>query len=100
MQTKFSACNSLSPVLKDQKLFLSHTGRAHLTGGSISEESPVCSSKGQALQYAYGLDFLSIQASQLWMEYPSRGKDEYPLARKRQQNLRRQDAVLIYLIPP
>src|SRR5262245_56256927 len=34
------------------------------------------SSKGQALQFAYGLDFLSIQAYRLWMEYPSRGKYE------------------------
>jgi hypothetical protein len=29
-----------------------------------------------SLQFAYGIDFLSIQASRLWMEYPSRGKDE------------------------
>ena len=28
--------------------------------------------EGQALQFAYGLDFLSIQAYRLWMEYPSR----------------------------
>src|SRR5262249_51713840 len=36
--------------------------------------STVCSSKGQALQLTYGLDFLSIQAYRLWMEHPSRGK--------------------------
>jgi hypothetical protein len=34
----------------------------------------VCSSKGQALQLTYGLDFLSIQAYRLWMEHPSREK--------------------------
>src|SRR5262249_54428957 len=30
--------------------------------------------KGRVLQLAHGLDFLSIQAYRLWMEYPSRGK--------------------------
>jgi hypothetical protein len=34
----------------------------------------VCSSKGEALQLTSGLDYLSIQAYRLWMEYPSRGK--------------------------
>ena len=34
----------------------------------------VCSSKGQALQFTYGLDFLSTQTWRLWMENPSRGK--------------------------
>src|SRR5262252_7245281 len=74
--SKFSGHNLLSLVLKDQKLFLSLTGRAPLTGGSTPQESTVCSSKGQALQFAYGLDFLSIQAWRLWMEYPSRLEDE------------------------
>jgi hypothetical protein len=45
-----------------------------LTNGSIPQESTARASKGQALQLAHGLDFLSIQAYRLWMEYPSRGK--------------------------
>src|SRR6516225_7165529 len=36
----------------------------------------VRASKGRALQLAHGLDFLSIKAYRLWMEYPSREKDE------------------------
>jgi len=40
----------------------------------LKSASTVCSSKGQALQLTYGLDFLSIQAYRLWMEHPSRGK--------------------------
>ena len=44
--------------------------------GSVPLESPVRTSKGQALQLAHGLDFLSIQAYRLWMEYPSRCSDE------------------------
>jgi hypothetical protein len=72
MWTKFSGHNILSLVLKDQKLFLSLAGRVPLTGGNISQKFTVCSSKGKALQFAYGLDFLSIQAYRLWMEYPSR----------------------------
>src|SRR5215471_14150290 len=32
----------------------------------------VRASKGRALQLEHGLDFLSIQAYRLWMEYPSR----------------------------
>jgi len=70
--SKFSGHNLLSLVLKDQKLFLSLTGRVPLTGGSIPQESTVRASKGRALQLAHGLDFLSIQAYRLWMEYPSR----------------------------
>jgi hypothetical protein len=50
--------------------------RVPLIEGNIPEDFTVCSSKGQALQFAYGLDFLSIQAYRLWMEYPSRGNDE------------------------
>src|SRR5262249_49881680 len=73
---KFSGYNLLSLVLKDQKPFLSLTGRVPLTGGNIPQETTVCSSKGQALQFASGLDFLSIQAWRLWMEYPSRWEDE------------------------
>src|SRR5262245_16251999 len=46
------------------------------TYSHITRETTVCSSKEQALQFAYGLDFLSIQAYRLWMEYPSREKDE------------------------
>jgi peptidyl-prolyl cis-trans isomerase C len=34
----------------------------------------VCSSKGQALQLAYGLKFLSTQASRLWLGHPLRFK--------------------------
>jgi hypothetical protein len=45
-----------------------------LTSGNIPQESAVRASKGRALQLAHGLDFLSIQAYRLWMEYPSRGK--------------------------
>jgi hypothetical protein len=45
-----------------------------LTGGNIPQESTVRASKRQALQLAHGLDFLSIQAYRLWMEYPSREK--------------------------
>ena len=56
--SKFSNHKPLSPVLKDQKLFLSHAGRVPLIGGSIPEEFTVCSSKGQALQFAYGLEIL------------------------------------------
>jgi Domain of unknown function (DUF4351) len=47
-------------------------GRVPLIGDSLPQETTVCSSKGQALQFAYGLDFLSIQAYRLWMENPSR----------------------------
>src|SRR5262245_39108604 len=70
--SKFSGHNLLSLVLKDQKPFLSLTGRVPLTGGNKAQETTVCSSKGQALQFAYDLDFLSIQAWRLWMEYPFR----------------------------
>src|SRR5262252_6898068 len=73
---KFSGHNLLSLVLKDQKLFLSLTGRVPLTGGNIPQELTVSASKGRALQLAHGLDFLSIQAYGLWMEYPLREKDE------------------------
>jgi len=52
-----------------------------LIGDSIQEEFTVCSSKGRALQFAYGLNFLSIQAYRLWMEYPSRGEDDLELLR-------------------
>jgi hypothetical protein len=38
-----------------------------------------CSSNGNALQLTSGLDFLSIQAYRLWMEYPSRDLDESKL---------------------
>src|SRR5262249_1635598 len=38
---------------------------------NIPQETTVRSSKEQALQFASGLDFLSIQAWRLWMEYPS-----------------------------
>jgi hypothetical protein len=72
--SKFSVHNLLSLVLKDQKLFLSLAGRVPLTSGNISQESTVRASKGRPLQLAHGLDFLSIQAYGLWMEYPSRGK--------------------------
>src|SRR5262245_21612799 len=74
--SKFSGHNLRSLVLTDQKPFLSLTGRVPLTNGSIPPESTVRASKGQALQLAHGLDFLSIQAYRLWMEYPSREKDE------------------------
>jgi methylmalonyl-CoA mutase C-terminal domain/subunit len=74
MWSKFFGHNLLSLVLKDQKLFLSLAGRVPLTGGNIPQESTVRASKGRALQLAHGLDFLSIQAYRLWMEYPSRGK--------------------------
>ena len=74
MWSKFSSHNLLSLVLKDQKPFLSLTGRVPLTEGNIPKETTVCSSKGQALQFASGLDFLSIQAWRLWMEHPSRRK--------------------------
>jgi hypothetical protein len=60
--TKFSDHNLLSLVLKDQKLFLSLAGRVPLTGGNVPQETTVCSSKGEALQFTYGLEFLSIQA--------------------------------------
>jgi hypothetical protein len=56
--TKFSGHNLLPLVLKDQKLFLPLTGRVPLIGGSIPEEFAVCSSKGEALQFAYGLEIL------------------------------------------
>jgi hypothetical protein len=49
-------------------------GTRPLTSGNISKESTVRASKGQALQLAHNLDFLSIQAYRLWMEYPSRGR--------------------------
>jgi hypothetical protein len=75
--SKFSDHNLLSLVLKDQKPFLSLTGRVPLTGRNIAQETTVCSSKGEALQLASGLDFLSIQAWRLWMEYPSRREDEW-----------------------
>src|SRR5262249_24328189 len=87
---KFSGYNLLSLVLKDQKPFLSLTGRVPLTGGNIPQETTLCSSKGQALQFAYGLDFLSVQAWRLWMEYPSRWEDEHHLPRWRQRNRRKQ----------
>src|SRR5262249_42606848 len=74
--SKFSGHNLRSLVLKDQKPFLSLTGRVPLANGSIPPESTVRASKGQALQLAHGLDFLSIQAYRLWMEYPSRETDE------------------------
>jgi hypothetical protein len=73
---KFSGHNLLSLVLKDQKPFLSFMGRVPLTKRTIAQETTVCSSKGQALQFASGLDFLSIQAWRLWMEYPSRREDD------------------------
>src|SRR5215510_5539151 len=73
---KFSDHNLLSLVLKDQKLFLSLARRVPLTNGSVPHKSTVYWSKGHALQLTYGLDFLSIQAYRLWMEYPSREKDE------------------------
>src|SRR5499427_10601919 len=38
--SKFTGHNLLSLVLKDQKLFLSLTGRVPLTNGSIPQESP------------------------------------------------------------
>ena len=47
-------------------------GTSAFDRGSIPHESTVCELKGQALQLTYGLDFLSIQAYRLWMEYPSR----------------------------
>src|SRR5262249_25613962 len=77
---KFSGYNLLSLVLKDQKPFLSLTGRVPLTGCNIPHETTVCSSKGQALQFAYTVStiFFSIQAWRLWMEYPSRWEDEAP----------------------
>jgi hypothetical protein len=71
---KFSVHNLLSLVLKDQKLFLSLAGRVPLTNANIQQETAVRTSKGRALQLAHGLDFLSIQACRLWMEYPSRRK--------------------------
>src|SRR5215470_15015734 len=77
--SKFSGHNLLPLVLKDQKLFLPLAGRAPLIGGRIPQESTACASKGRALQLAHGLDFLSIQAYRLWMEYPSREKDETQL---------------------
>src|SRR5215475_7867003 len=43
---------------------------AHMLREIIHEESTAYSSKGQALQFACGLDFLSIQAYRLWMEHP------------------------------
>ena len=75
--SKFSGHNLLSLVLKDRKLFLSLAGRVPLTSGNIPQESTVRASKGRALQLAHGLDFLSIQAYRLWMEYPSRGKMKF-----------------------
>jgi hypothetical protein len=71
--SKFSGHNLLSLVLKDQKLFLSLAGRVPLTDGNILQELTVRASKGKALQLAHSLDFLSIQAYRLWMEYPWRG---------------------------
>ena len=47
-------------------------GRYRSRNGNIPQESTVRASKGRALQLAHGLDFLSIQAYRLWMEYPSR----------------------------
>jgi hypothetical protein len=70
---KFSGHNLLSLVLKDQKLFLSLAGRVPLTSGNIPQELTVRALKGQALQRAHSLDFLSIQAYRLLMEYPARG---------------------------
>src|SRR5262249_34874533 len=74
--SKFSSHNLLSLVLKDQKPYLSLAGGVPLIGRTVPQETTVCLSKGQALQFASGLDFLSIQAWRLWMEYPSRRKDE------------------------
>src|SRR5262249_45434989 len=48
------------------------------TYSHITQETTVCSSKEQALQFASGLDFHFFQAYRLWMEYPSREKDEKP----------------------
>ena len=44
------------------------------TYGHVTQETTVCSSKEQALQFASGLDFHYFQAYRLWMEYPSREK--------------------------
>src|SRR5262249_58163571 len=74
--SKFSGHNLLSLVLKDQKPYLSLAGGVPLIGRTMPQETTVCSSKGQTLQFASGLDFLSIQAWRLCMEYPSSPKHQ------------------------
>src|SRR5262249_36374556 len=54
------------------KRFRSLAGRAPSLGNVTHDESTGWSSKGPALQFACGLDFLSLQADRRWMEYPSR----------------------------
>src|SRR5262249_27927758 len=51
-------------------------GASAFNRGQYTTRVTVRASKGRALQLEHGLDFLSIQAYALWMEYPSREKDE------------------------